>query len=228
MTTYLTKTEEGKTHHFRVTSTTNGVDIVHGIFYNWLGKYFEGCSDPESAITKQKELVGEKIKEGFQITEFKETLENSIDVYDKAKWHFSGDFPQELDIFQGYVHTGMFLGWLINNGLVSKEFWSDNKEDIKAFEKRQLTGSQIYERCCDGVLMLDDISEEGNRFALAYFDFDKGQYLADYEKTLLQGAPSIYHIADTWENFDKLKKVLNKRFFDSQNILIKKPFWKIW
>ena len=38
-------------------------------------------------------------------------------VYDKAKWHFRGEFPDELDIFQGYVHTGFYLTWIIENGL---------------------------------------------------------------------------------------------------------------
>src|SRR5258706_15953356 len=74
MTTYLTKIENGKTHHFRTTVENNGVAIVHGIFYNWLAKYWEGCGDNASAITRQKQLVDEKLKEGFKITEFKETL----------------------------------------------------------------------------------------------------------------------------------------------------------
>ena len=103
MTTYLTKVEDGKTHHFRATVDNNGVGIVNGIFYNWLGKYFEGCGDNISAKKRQKELVDEKLKEGFQIIEFKEILENKVDVYDKAKWHFGGEFPEDLDDFQGYV-----------------------------------------------------------------------------------------------------------------------------
>ncbi|HYC41328.1 MAG TPA: hypothetical protein VEB63_12665, partial [Chitinophagaceae bacterium] len=88
MATYLTKIEDGKTHHFRATVDNNGVAIVHGVFYSWLSKYFEGCGDNVSAIARQKQLVEEKLKEGFQITDFKETFENTVDVYDKAKWHF--------------------------------------------------------------------------------------------------------------------------------------------
>jgi hypothetical protein len=125
ITTYLTKTEEGKTHHFRATVDNNGVSIVHGIFYIWLEKYFEGCGDNDSAITRQKDLINEKLREGFKITDFIETLENTTDVYDKAKWHFDGDFPKELDDFQGYVHTGMFLGWLVDNGLKVRKGISD-------------------------------------------------------------------------------------------------------
>src|ERR1700754_3717545 len=109
MTTYLTKTEDGKVHHYRVTVESDGVDIVEGVFYNWLNKSWEGCESKAAAKTKQKELVAQKKSEGYQETPFKETLENTLEVFDKAKWHFGGDFPEDLDAFQGYVHTGMFL-----------------------------------------------------------------------------------------------------------------------
>lgn len=41
--------------------------------------------------------------------------EKELVVYDKAEWHYEGEFPQELDIFQAYVPTGMFfVGWVLN------------------------------------------------------------------------------------------------------------------
>jgi hypothetical protein len=226
--TYLIKTEDGKTHHFRVTVTNNGVDIVHGVFYNWMGKYFEGCGNETSANKRQIQLVEEKRKEGFQITEFKETLENTVHVYDQAKYHYSGDFPADLDEFQGFVHTGMFLGWLVDSDLVSDEFKIDQTQRIEAFKLKKLTGSQIFEEGCDGTLMLDNISEQGNRFALPYFDFETGQYLADYEKTLAGKLPSLYHVADSWENYAKLKQVLDKRYSDWKGQKSKKSGWKFW
>lgn len=224
MTTYLTKIEDDKTHHFRVTVDNNGVDIVHGVFFNWLGKYFEGCGDNATAIQRQKQLVEDKIKEGFLITEFTPTFENTTDVYDKAKWHYDGEFPNDLDKFQGFVHTGMFLGWLADNDLMSDQFKSDFENEIQEFKNQKLTGSQIFATCCDGVLMLDDVSELGNRFALHYFDFDQGQYLADYEATLSANLPTMYHVADTWDNYKKLKAVLAKRFTDWKNQNNERPF----
>ena len=214
MTIYVTKNEDGKTHHFRATVINHVVDIVQGVFYNWLGKSGQGCGNMEAAQIKQKELIEEKLKEGFEIADFHETLENTVDVYDKAKWHYGGTFAQGLDQSQGFVHTGMFLGWLIDNDLMSEGFRNDHIEEIKEFKSQKLTGAQIFEQCCDGVLTLEDISERGNHFALQYFDFDTGQYLADYESILAKGLPSQYHVADTWDNYEKLKKVLDKRFTD--------------
>jgi hypothetical protein len=212
MTTYLTKIGDKTNHHFRVTTKGNGVDIVHGIFYRWLGKYFEGCGGADKAIARQKELVQEKLSEGYIITEFIESPENTLDVYDKAEWHFGGNFPDDLEEFQGYVHTGMFLGWLVDNDLVSTRFGEDHAEEIQKFMQKEMTGATIFETCCDGALMLEDLNETGNRFALPYFDFAKGQYLLDYENAIGAGLPSLYHVEDTWENYEKLKTTIDQRF----------------
>lgn len=212
MTIYLTKTENDQVHHFRATVEHNGVEIVQGVMYEWIENEWLNFEDPASAAAKQKELAEEKIKEGFRITEFHESPENTLNVYDKAKWHYSGDFPDELEAFQGYVHTGMFLGWCMDNDLVSERFKSELSEEIEQFKQHKFTGPQIFKRCCDGVLMLEDLSVTGNRFAMAYYEFNNGRYLIDYEQTLGQNLPSIYHVADTWENYEKLTKVINERY----------------
>lgn len=212
MTIYLTKSDNDKIHHFRVTAEQTGVDIVQGVMYEWIQKEWQNYDDHHSAATKQKELVNEKIKEGFQVTEFHESPENTLEIYDKAKWHYSGDFPDDLEPFQGYVHTGMFLGWCIDNELASDRFKTELKYEIEHFKQHKLTGSQIFKRCCDGVLMLEDLNAMGNRFAIDYFEFNHGKYLSDYEKTLGQHLPSIYHVADTWPNYEKLKTVIDERY----------------
>ena len=57
MTIYLTKTEDGHTHHFRTTVEHNGVEIVQGIFYNTIDAHFHKFETHEAAETHQKELV---------------------------------------------------------------------------------------------------------------------------------------------------------------------------
>jgi hypothetical protein len=217
MTIYLTKTENGKIHHFRTTVEDSGVDIIEGVFYECITKQFSQYADQQTAEAKQKELTEEKIKEGFEVTHFHECLENTLDVYDKAKWHYGGDFPEDLEAFQGYIHTGLFLGWMIDNGLVSEQFKTDLSAEIDRFKQQRLTGPQLFQKCCGGVLMLDDLSATGNRFAMAYFEFNTGQYLKDYEITLGKGLPTIYHVADNWENYNKLKHVIDSRFEEWRN-----------
>jgi hypothetical protein len=135
---------------------------------------------------------------------------SDVHVYDKAKWHYEGDFPSDLTDSQGFVHTGMFLGWLVDRGLVSEEFEEGTTEGIAAFKQRTLTGPQLYESW-DGVLADDMLSDEGNEFARHYFDFHTGQFVDDYDELLSNDLPSMYHVEDTWENYDTLRARIDQR-----------------
>ena len=132
-------------------------------------------------------------------------------VFDKAKWHYEGDFPADLGEDQAFVHTGMFLGWVIDAGLYSEEFADDFEKEIRRFKARKLTGPGVY-RIGDGVFADDMLSEEGLAFTQAYFDFKKGKYLKDYKALLADSLPTAYHVKDSWENYDRLKPQIDKRF----------------
>jgi hypothetical protein len=131
-------------------------------------------------------------------------------VFDKAKWHSDGEFPEDLDEDQAFVHTGLYLGWVIDNHLFSEEFADDMQNEIGQFKSRKLTGPEVY-AACDGVFIDDQLSEDGLAFTTEYFDFENGKFLKDYEK-LFPGLPSMYHVQDTWENYNKLKPVIDKRY----------------
>ena len=118
-------------------------------------------------------------------------------VYDKAKYHYEGDFPQELPMEQAFVHTGMFLGWIIDNHLFSDEFLEETEEEINKFKLRKMTGTQVY-MFWDGVLSDDMLNDEGNQFAIDYFDFEKGLYLDDYDDVFLE-CDTLYQVQDTGE-----------------------------
>lgn len=219
MTIYLTKTADGKTFHFRITSEESGIEIVEGIFYIRMERYWQDFENEREAQAEAKRLIDEKIREGYQVTPFTESPENDMDVYDKAKWHYGGDFPEDLDDFQGYVHTGMFLGWVIDQDLVSNQFKKDHAKEIGLFKDRKLTGARVYEQALDGLLMLEDLNEIGNRFAIYYFNMDSGEYLVDYESILGNNLPSLYHVKDSWENYYKLKEMLDSKFDEWQRLI---------
>ncbi len=75
-------------------------------------------------------------------------------VYAKEKYHYAGDFPNGLAIKYAFVHTMMFLGWIVDHDLFSEEFEEDRINEIEKFKQRALTGTQIYEMW-DGVLSED-------------------------------------------------------------------------
>lgn len=135
-------------------------------------------------------------------------------IYDKAKYHYEGEYPNDLPLKQAFVHTGMFLGWIIENELFSQEFNQESKSEIEKLKDRQMTGTQIY-MYWDGVLASDMLNDLGNQFTMYYFDFDNGMYLDDYEHTF-SDVESLYYVEDTWDNYVRIKEVIDNRYL----------FWK--
>lgn len=146
-------------------------------------------------------------------------------VYDKAKYHYDGDFPADLEIEQGFVHTGMFLGWIIEHDLYSEWFGKELAGYVAALKARDMTGAKVFE-ACDGVFMEDMLSEEGNRFAQYYFDFERGKYLSDYVELLGQDLPTIYHVSDSWANYERLRARVDKRYREWKRL--QSGGWRSW
>jgi hypothetical protein len=151
-------------------------------------------------------------------------MKNTI-VYDKAKYHYDGNFPKDLPIEQGFVHTGMFLGWILENDLYNQDFFQEIglTDAVARFKKREITGTKVYEEL-DGSLTDEDLNEEGNKFAQFYFDFSKGEYQHDYARVFVGDLPSIYDVQDTWENYDKISRVITERYEKWKG----KKWWKFF
>lgn len=132
--------------------------------------------------------------------------------YDDASWHYGGDFPKDLPIEAGATHTGMFVARALLSGFAGDIYTSGFPNEIPRLLSRLVTPGLFFLESCDGKFTDDDLNEEGNEFAQAYFDFQKGKYIADYESTLGVGLADLYHVRDTWENFDRPKPVLDLRY----------------
>jgi hypothetical protein len=130
--------------------------------------------------------------------------------YDDASWHYGGEFPSDLSDEAGATHTGMFLAWAITRGLASEEHLGDFEDDIERLNSRQLTPGKYF-LILDGKLTDSELSEEGNAFAQAYFEPEDGGFLADYEECLCTDCPTLYHVPDSWDSFDKIAPLLDKR-----------------
>ena len=136
-------------------------------------------------------------------------------VYDKAKYHFEGEYPANLSRQQAFVHTGFFVGWLADHNLLSSDIITNFSEELRQFKERRITGPRLYE-ILGGVLDEGMLNQEGNRFAQFYFDFDKGRFVSDYLDLLASELPTFYHVSDTWSNYEQLAEKINERFHDWQ------------
>jgi len=129
-------------------------------------------------------------------------------AYDRADWHYGGDFPADLPTEAGATHIGLFLAWAIHRGLVGDFHRNESSDAVAAVTRRDMSGGQFLIQECDEKFWEEDLSDEGNAFAREYY---ADGYFADYVETLAEELPSIYHVADTWANFDRLAPVLDQR-----------------
>lgn len=127
----------------------------------------------------------------------------------KAKWHYGGDFPEDLPDENGATHIGMFLAWIINNNLQGEFFDEEMPDEMSDLRNRKITGRDFLIDCCDEVLMDEEFSEEGLAFSEDYYETS---YMFDYADTLAGDLSSAYHVQDIWENYDKIAPVIDKRF----------------
>ncbi|MBI3407735.1 MAG: hypothetical protein HY040_05190 [Planctomycetes bacterium] len=132
-------------------------------------------------------------------------------VYDKAKYHFETVQQYGLTEEHAFNHTVFFLRWLIEHGLMSRFFVEESGDVLEKFRNSSASIHEVYESW-DRCLLDDMLSEEGNNFAMHYFDFDKGKYLRDYTKALQGSLQSEFHVEYNEENYQRLKEVIDRRF----------------
>lgn len=132
--------------------------------------------------------------------------------YDDASWHYGGDFPKDLPPKAGATHIGMFVCWCVLNGIGGEIHFEEPAPLLPKLRERSITPGDYFVKTCDEKFTDEDLTAEGNAFASAYYSFDAGEYLADYERTLGLRTPSLYHVEDTWENFDRLAPVIHQKY----------------
>ena len=143
---------------------------------------------------------------------------------DRADWHSGGDFPKELPIQNGGTHIGMYLNWIIDNNLFGEMHLEDSKDGIENVKSRTITGRDFLFDYCDGKFWETDLNELGLEFTNFYYqnienpEDGYGQYLEDYEEAIGgDHFESFYEILNTWENYNKLSKLIDKRFKEWKN-----------
>lgn len=127
-------------------------------------------------------------------------------VYDKASYH-EEILPPELPERQASLHIGVFLGWLIERGLVGDEIKQQFSDEIESFRSGRLSAPDLFAKL-GGVLADDMLTDDGNRFAAAYYD----RYLRDYQRTLAPDRSSPYYVDDSRENYERMRAQIDAAF----------------
>jgi hypothetical protein len=132
-----------------------------------------------------------------------------IHVYSKAEYNMlgcSGDAPS-WEHASGYIL--FFLRWMIDHDLMSDHFRQESEERLADYRKGVVSLFEFFENECDLVLLSDMFSDEGNAFALAYFEFRTGRYLDDVSNTLALGKEYPLY---TEEAYTRLEPLFDSRY----------------
>jgi len=140
-----------------------------------------------------------------------DSTESEARIFDDASHHYGGNWPPGLPRSQAYVHTGLFLGWIVGAGLCSERFSTDHAADLKTFRSGGISGPALFERI-GGILSSDMLSDEGAAFASEYFDLEQGAYLDDYGHLLADRQPTAYHVPDTAESARRISERIDLRY----------------
>lgn len=209
--------------HLAITETTQVciLNIIKGRLYSdrkTMNPTYEPYPTKQEATDRMKELADELKSQDFMeeaVDILFQVAEKETYVFDKAKWHYDGDFPEEVETTQAYIPTGMFITWVIKNDLVSKRCRKEDAAEIELVKRNEMTGAEFYRKNWDGVLSSKELSDEADAFAREYLDIHNDLYTAvDFTNVLATGLPTIYHVQDSLENYHIIEPIITERYQD--------------
>lgn len=129
---------------------------------------------------------------------------------DRAEWHYAGDFPRDLPPEAGGTHIGMYLAWIIQRDLGSATLRKYARDSLGLLKARKITGRELLFTELDEKFFETLLSRVGREFTRDYYE--SGCYVDDYEDVLGGSFPTLYHVVDSWENYDRLAPMIDRRF----------------
>jgi hypothetical protein len=135
--------------------------------------------------------------------------------YDRMDWHYGGDYPKHLPIENAGTHIGMFLAWIINNNLYSDMHRYESNDSIQKVLRKEWTGRDFLINTCDEKFWQDCMNDVGNAFTRYYYANEQekpNSFLDDYVGVFGDSVDSLYEAENTWENYEKLRPVVDKRY----------------
>jgi len=136
---------------------------------------------------------------------------------DRMEWHYgSNDYPEGLPAENAGTHIGMYLAFVFSQGMAGEHIIKELSDLLEKLKRREITGFEFFDTYRgDEKFFAQDLDDDGEEFTIDYYhtsEFTKqfGEYFDDYCNVFSE-YPSPYHVEDTWENFDRLKPILDKR-----------------
>ena len=129
--------------------------------------------------------------------------------FDRADWHYSGNYPADLPTEAASTHIGMFFAWVALHGLAGQLHTEEGPDELRRLTERTITPGFYVRAAMDEKFWPEDLSEEGIQFADAYYR--SNGYYNDLAR-ITEGLPSIYHLPDSWESYERVAPLIEEAF----------------
>lgn len=137
--------------------------------------------------------------------------------YDDASWHYGAEnFSPDLPPEAGATHIAMFVAWAALNGLAGELHLDDFQAELERLRNREWTPTQWFLCVCDEKFTNEDLNEEGNLFARAYYGDENGlptsaaSFIDDYCGAF--SSEDIYAVPDGWMTYAEIASVIDRRY----------------
>jgi len=144
-------------------------------------------------------------------------------AYDRADWHYGGDYPEDLPLENAGTHIGLFLAWIIKNNLEGEFHQKESCESLIKVRNEEISGRDFLIKMCDEKFWEEDLNEEGQSFTNHYYESDL--YLNDYDSALSSNLETLYHVENSWDNYHKLAPLISAAYDKWKK---PKKFWQFW
>jgi hypothetical protein len=128
---------------------------------------------------------------------------------DRADWHYGGNYPPGLPPENGGTHIGIYVAWVIHRGLGSNRLEKDGGETYQRVLQREATGRDLLFSELDEKFFPELLKPEARAFTHDYYE--SNEYVNDYDRVLGGALETLYHVEDTWENYDRMAPILDQR-----------------
>lgn len=110
-------------------------------------------------------------------------------------------------------HISMFVTWLIDCGLLSKEH-EENQKEIQAVRERKMTGFEYLLNICDLKLLRTDIARKAFKFMDHYYEAEGDHsYLQEYCDCMENNGKEVLATCFSWEDYEAIRtKVLDPAY----------------
>ena len=137
-----------------------------------------------------------------------------------------GDFPATSPKEYDGTHIALFVKWCFIKGWAGQLHLDESPEDVAQVVNGEMPATEFLFKNLDGKFTDEDLTEEGNRFASAYYG-EKSDYLTDYATAF---GPLLYMAPESDHDFARFSQMMEKRWdaLNKPQQSSNKPWWKIW